>query len=116
MNLRMSNFTENPFSGSRTVHVDRRTNKQADTTELTAAFRHFTTAPQNRVAGKIKYQHPEELVNALSLLLSLSPPPTSFITAGKRILKYPRATDYDRCNYHPVAIIPSNPITGLSGG
>ena len=52
--------------------TDGQTGRQADTTKLTAAFRNFAKAPQNRVAGKIKYQHPEELVNALSLLLSLS--------------------------------------------
>jgi len=63
----MSNFTENPFSGSPAVHVDRRT----DTTQVTAAFRDFAKAPQNRVAGKIKYQHTEKLVN-LSLSISLT--------------------------------------------
>ena len=45
---------------------------QTDTTKLTAALRTFAKAPQNRVAGKIKYRHPEEFVSALSLSLSLS--------------------------------------------
>jgi len=39
-------FRENPFNGNGVVPCGRR-NEQTDTTEITAAFRNFTKAPNN---------------------------------------------------------------------